>query len=239
MTTILTNGKYIIADHRLTETIGHSERELDIRTGGKDRLMTLSDRRIKIHRFDNRINVFHPNNKENRAVAFGMAGASVEIDKVNELMKFSSIHTVTVRELGKKIIDICNPRAVFGLLILFESGDSITVTFSPIGKTSKMEIKLFPKGKFVSIGSGSAIHKALADLIPKNMTLEEMFILSCGSDKHTSPSYSVYGVKEDILYAVVQLEPDEAKRRFKEIITTRLNYSSQRVRVHANVFKDE
>lgn len=239
MTTILTNGEYLIGDHRLTIGVNPKSRAIDVNTGGTARLGLLSDHRTKIHLFKDMLSIMHPEKHSDRGVAFGMAGSSIEIDKVLELMRFSSANVIEPRVLGNKIASICNPIGTIGMLILFESGASCTIVLSAMSNIGRPVVKLFPKGKIVSIGSGSTIHKALGDLIPKDITPEELMILSAGSDKHTSPSYSVYGRNENILYSIVRQKSDDVKRRFKEIMTTRLDYQHHKVKIHTNTFKDE
>ena len=239
MTTILTNGEYLIGDHRLTVGMGADRRGIDINTGNSSRLGYLTDHRVKIHLLDDKVKLFNPKNTSDYAVAFGLAGSSVEINKVIELTRVMKSSSIELRVLGDKITAIRNPSVTFGMLVLFKSGACGTITFTPMGNGSKSTTKLFPKGKIVSIGSGSTIHKALGDLLPKDITAEELIILSAGSDKHTSPSYSVYGRNENILYSIVRQRPDEVKRRFKEIMTTRLEYQRHKVKIHTNTFKDE
>lgn len=238
MTTILTDGNYLIADHRVTETRGRNHRLVDLHRPASKRIGLLNDFRKKLQLFPESTIFRNPRNPKARAVAYGLAGGVREVDQVINLVESMTGCDVDARELISSIVTVCSPRVMISLIIVFDDHTSMKTSFMPVVSETKTTTEYGVAGKFMSTGSGSTIHRTLKSLLPKDITLEEMFILSAGSDRSTSPSYSVYGVKEKTLYMVVSPSPAEIKKKFKEIMTSRLQYDRLNIRNYVNSFED-
>lgn len=209
MTTVVSNGYYLIADKRLTHT--NPRRAIDPDTNALSTLTAIFDDEVKLFSGENvRYTV-----NDVKVMAFGLAGDITEAERfmfaANDgcLLDFCSRYT--------KLMALKSEKNEFGVLCLMEDHTSVLIEFTHQARDLFADVvytaSLSEPGMPLCIGSGASGFKqifrnglfdelALMGAHPLNI-----FLAMASLDIHSSTSYDAYSLEEDKL--VTGLVPEE------------------------------
>lgn len=239
MTTVISNGHYLIADHRrgTTETSkfrNHQVAHTNIRTG---ELNLRREKEIYISR-DIAEKIFLlpqtlSSDKHGNIIAiatYGLSqGAENFLDRVLWFIKSKSFPEKSLNIL----LDIPmfnDVKLPLGVVMVTDTSHTVALDLKLVSNKMTFKINVLKPGVMFIGGSGGAKIKSLSLPVQK-FTPEELFLVAQYLDPHTSPSYGVLGVSEKKYYPFV-LEPIKTLReRSKKIIIDNLSHN------HNNTYK--
>lgn len=210
MTTIISNGSYLLADHRRTTSYTLSERLLKNEDGHPptagasdtaDKLMVLKeDTILKI--------------RDKRIIAYGLAGPVGTINTFNDIVKYGAGKDRQLAEVIRLLTSLhIRTVSIAGVFVL---EDNTSVTMNKVHNVFTYENH--KKDEVCYVGSGTRFLSAMKDLLPKNLHISDYMALACAVDKHTSPTYAVYGVKENHLYSRIDPGKEHILDRYKTLM---------------------
>ena len=190
MTTIATNGYFLVADNRNTITIpGHPVYNAHSGEVGDE---VLADTCIKINLINSDLTI-----GGSKIKAIAGAGLTTVINSFTEVINNYKVNENTdIKQIFKllnnlyigKDVDILGVTEDCKPFFISLNGDSRLSTNSP--------------GCCIGKGSGSGILGTVLDLGTK-LTMKEIIPLASRFDKFTSPSYSAYSTEENHLFGFV------------------------------------
>ncbi len=212
MTTIVTNGHYLIADHRVTnnfkiESSTHvieNQKETMYDTHNKifvipiDKVVTLKDKRIKAFAY---------------AGSAGVYAYLVELIKTSKdtnINLYQALRTLSKYEHGQFIAVNYDSTSTKAILKGFHNNGSYLQCVNEIGK-------------LIIVGSGSEPVSELLFKIGSGYNIVDAFHTAVMFDNYTSPSFSVFGVEENHLFTNVLYPIEEIKKSFDRIMTLVIN----------------
>lgn len=193
MTTIIANGHYLLADHRASEKT-KIYKCFDLKeTSDKEKEVTLNDDIFKITLgSDIPFKV-----KGQRVLAFAMAGTLRIYSRFNRLIELLSLYDADGFDIEKapnvlsQILDVDNHSSVVGI-----TDDHLAFSYNLT--TSEVDIADHVSTTY-STGSGGEYTSYVSKMNP-DVDLYDRFAYASVMDPGTSPSYSVFGSRENILY---------------------------------------
>lgn len=198
MTTIITNGYYLAADHRTTFT--SVERRFDIETGEKAKEGVFSDTAYKIHLVPADIQFYHGDRK---VIAIACSGAA---DAGGLFMEFLDVVAKTKKLDIQDVIKIHRTlRGATSFTVVGVTEDAHSFLM-PMRNHSERKVAIFSPGKMIMAGSGVSVPSAWDDVNEaekSTVTVGDLVLTASRYDNSTSPSYSVFGVREKEYYAAV------------------------------------
>lgn len=210
MTTIITDGSYLLADHRVCNTVPVLAEMVNDEMGDDVIDIEMScDRMLKIIPCDHLHNLILDGA---RVEAIAFAGKVSDVEKYLALLESFYISPV---ELGRFQL---SSRRVVGptnttMVGVTSDHRGFTVTFTNPAEP----IEIINSNEVIYVGSG-ARHIATIRKLICVPDLEDMMMIAASIDEATSPSYSVYGVNEKTLYTRVTRTKEYADQRVKEIL---------------------
>lgn len=210
MTTIVTDGKFLIADHRVTTTFQEGVVLTDIFSSANASGI-LSDSIVKIKLIDDTQEVRADGH---RVRAYALAGSADVCARIRKFLKAAgpivNLETMAAAmsclgaSISADMVFICDNNVV-GLL-----------EFSPVAKLSYGVAPIV-----LCRGSGitpfQSISNQYVDVFAA-MTLEDKFLTAAMLDEYSSMSYSVYSIDEHVLYPYVMVDQADVTRKRKEIL---------------------
>lgn len=214
MTTIVSNGHFLVADHRITRFVNGADKKntLDI-TNGQVPDELVEDIRMKIELVKPGLVITKAGSY---VEAFAIAGNAMAAGYILDIIKLQHGRPI-------ELVDLIE------LLTVTPSVRNTTVlAISKDAQTTKVEISssrvvtsyVFAPGKIISAGSGSdAVNCATLNLnLISPVTLGDLVSFAAACDPNTSPSYSVYSRDEKILYTSVIPDYSEFRKSYQRVL---------------------
>lgn len=209
MTTIITDGKFLIADHRMSITHPNGTEAMDIANGCSTK-SAISDSLVKIKLCTEETQVYC---RDDRIVAYALAGStSVCIGFRNWVAR--QVGRCSIQTFLDSNYSLGNaPNAT--MIAVAANGNMHHIDFVT-GQTSY-------SGPTITIcrGSGMSGYNFLMNEYTeffRNLTLEERFLMAAMLDEHSSMSYSVYSIKDAIFYPFVLVKQEQIDERRKDLM---------------------
>lgn len=228
MTTLITDGQYFVADHRVTSKddnpnyYNHQSNVRENPDSANTRVKeVVRDSSLKLVRIPENMLMMHKKEPIMVMASAGTNGAARNIvqqcrtiyqERTFELGDYLKLRSTFTKVAG-------HPRG-FGLLGVTAKG---CVLESPPADTPTIT-QHAPNGKVHAVGSGGTHVRALLKRInfrKSGLTLGDLVIWASFMDNHTSPSYSVMEIKSGIVYNTVTPGPEknlETVRRILEML---------------------
>lgn len=210
MTTIVTNGRYLLADHRAG--IGYKvipDLVNDERSYDPIEITYNSDRILKILLSQDNFNL---KLLDSQVEAISFAGTIEDIVKYKTLMSSLKDKPLPIYDFRNLAMDIIS-KSKSTLIGVTSKYNAFTIDFSDPGAP----IDIIDEDKVLYVGSG-ARHISTMRRLTKINGLEDMMMVASHLDPDTSPSYSVYGVEEKILYTRVIRDKSYAEQRVLDLV---------------------
>lgn len=212
MTTIVANGDYLIADHRITWT-EDSYRRFDLKSDNPEE--------VKDQTLDTFLKVTLPTKKlkllvnRQKVLAWAISGTVSNQKRFGALVEYTAIISPEGLDLGTvgRRIDYILAQPTANLVGITEDGLAFRYSFTNgaiyIAKNSS---------EIVVAGSGGSYAKDAIHL-NKNASIIDIFSYASYMDKHSSTSYSVFGRKENIMHRAVFPSQKEIVERYTNIVS--------------------
>lgn len=214
MTTIVSNGHFLVADHRVTRFVSANEKSatIDLNTGftPKERV---DDTFTKIH-------LVKPGsvitNDGTYIEAFSVSGNSLASGQIHEIIKLQKGRPIELVNLIELLT--VTPFVKNSAIVAITS--NCTTIRVEIGSSGRLESFTFSPGKFASSGSGSTIVDLATSNIKNDSSLTpgDILLFAAAGDPNTSPSYSVYSQSEKILYQIVSPRYSEFRKSYQRVL---------------------
>lgn len=223
MTTIVSNGFYLIADHRRSSSESSVIRNLlSLQVDSHDKASVIRKKKFSIHNdiaekiFMLETPISCLNKEAGNVIAFACAGPVVLIDK---FIKTITLYSKTSDSLEQffKLLEMFQslPGSMSCLMV---TDKSFTVEALITGSaTSAVKFKYHTPGTSVMRGSGYGKIKNLYIPLAKTPP-QDLFYMAQFMDVYTSPSYSVLGVRENQYYPFVLETPEVLETLTKDKI---------------------
>lgn len=223
MTTIVSNGYYLIADHRRSRSESADTRNLlSIQVDSKDKASVVRKKKFSVH-MDIAEKIFmleNPvpcsNKKAGNVIALACAGPVIMNDKfIKILLQYSKTDQTIDQFL--KLLEMFQSLSGF-MSCLMVTDNSFTIEVSVTGNTtSSVKFKYHTPGTSVMRGSGYGKIKNLYIPLAKTPP-QDLFYMAQFMDVYTSPSYSVLGVRENQYFPFVLETPEVLETLTKDKI---------------------
>ena len=214
MTTIISNGHFLVADHRVTRFVPVKEKSttIDLNTGQcpKERV---DDTFTKI-------NLLKPGAvvaKDGSCVeAFAVAGNAMANGQLLELVKLQKGRSIELLDLIE-LLTVTPFVKDSSVVAVTTKRETVRVE---IGSAGRLESFLFEPGDVATSGSGSTIADFAAANIEMDgsITMGDLLLFSAAGDPNTSPSYSVYGTQDKVLYQIVSPQYSEFRKSYQRVL---------------------
>ena len=212
MTTIVSNGYYLIADHRRSSSENSVIRNLlTLQVDSHDKASVIRKKKFSIHK-DIAEKIFFLetpipclNKEAGNVIAFACAGPVLMIDK---FIKIILLYSKTSDSLEQfiKLLEMFQPfSGSMSCLMVTDKSFTVETIISGI-TTSTVKFKYHTPGTSVMRGSGYGKIKNLYIPLAKTPP-QDLFYMAQFMDVYTSPSYSVLGVRESHYYPFVLETP--------------------------------
>ena len=223
MTTIVSNGYYLIADHRRSSSENSVIRNLlALQVDSHDKASVIRKKKFSIYK-DIAEKIFFLetpipclNKEAGKVIAFACAGPMLMIDKFIKIILLYS-KTSDSLEQFMKLLEMFQPfSGSMSCLMVTDKSFTVEAVFSG-NKTFSVKFKYHTPGTSVMEGSGYGkiqnLHIPLAKTPP-----QDLFYMAQFMDVYTSPSYSVLGVRENQYYPFVLETPEVLETLTKDKI---------------------
>lgn len=222
MTTIISNGYYLLADHRQTQkydTDTEIGKSIDIYSNHKhgvllDKVVIDTTNKITIfedvkHIYGYKVKAMACSGKVSILDDFTTILSSIKKGEDASILMPMLKNTITLSKESVSIIFITEDNLTLRCIFEYENDNMYVTTHNP--------------GEIVAIGEGAGIVQGLVNFlfIKRIDILMPIVGLSC---TYTSSSYSVYGNRENHLYASVFMDIAECKAVINESVEKYLKY---------------
>lgn len=199
MTTIVTNGKFLIADRR-----GHVEVNVQRVAGGK----IVSD--VQESQYDDTCKIYLPNQLEIKGWKVMAIACSGPIAYHLNLMDIDQKISggFDMEKFGAGIDGmICAPNQNGTIVSILENGwivkQSLTAKATGAIFLYDVDTSVFKSNQIIAAGSGAAVIRQMPPTAYDHLDVQDVFALCAHTDKWSSDSYSAYSLEENHLYEVV------------------------------------
>lgn len=214
MTTIISNGYFLVADHRVTRFVPVKEKPttIDLNTGQSPK--------ERVDDTFTKINLLKPGEIITKSgtyiEAFAMAGNSLASGQLLELVKLQKGRPIELLDLVE-LLTVTPFVKDSSVVAVTAKRETIRVE---IGSAGKLESFLFEPGDVATSGSGSTIADFAAANIKMDgsITMGDLLLFSAAGDPNTSPSYSVYGTEDKVLYQIVSPQYSEFRKSYQRVL---------------------
>ena len=216
MTAIVSNGYYLIADHRTTRT--PLRQELIDHQTGKSRNSYTTDMTCKLIVPPKRTKLTLPTaGEQSRIIAAACSGNAENKYRLKSI--FNNAKSGKFLEWSRVLQGFSPTIAgAFKIVFVTENFHTVVWTVEPehIARTT------YSPGHIYSTGTGGTWLQLLSNKLTKTklletMTPEKIFLAGSYLDKSSSSSYSVVGVKERLHYPSVNPDPEYVKKVSREV----------------------
>lgn len=194
MTTIITDGNFIIADKRTSgvwspgsSSCRSKKRPAKVATDVTEKIVILEHKEPVTF-------------KNKKVVAMAFSGSVNVGDQMISVVKKTKVINHYFDQLS--VMPTTNHTAT-SFILVFEDGSSQVIRTSILPNKEKIHINYLPVetvGNFSSIGSGSGLYKVLLPYFPKDIkekiTLLDLFFFMVHTDEASSDNYDVFCMKE-------------------------------------------
>lgn len=216
MTAIVSNGYYLIADHRTTRT--PVRQELVDHQTGKSRTSYTTDMTCKIIVPPKRTKLTLPaGGEQSRIIAAACAGNAENKYRLRAI--FNNAKSGKFLEWSRVLQGFCpSITGVFKIVFVTENLHTVIWTI----ESEHIARITYEPGRIYSTGTGGTWLNLLSSKlaktkIAKTLTPEQVFLAGAYLDKSSSSSYSVVGVKEKLHYPSVNPDPEYVKKVSREV----------------------
>lgn len=200
MTTVVTDGKYMIADRRVSQTIS-----IRARCGKHS---NTSEHRARV---DTAIKLIAPQNLIYKGVGvkcMGFAGSESYLELMHRItrsprdsIEFDTVlQTLHLFEVGTSVTSTGT------FLVILENGKVCKCNITP--RNSRLQVAWteipFETSDFVMIGSGAGVWKQFDALIDADVPMLEAFLFCAHIDPSSTENYSVYSVADHEIFTDVR-----------------------------------
>lgn len=213
MTTVMTDGKFMIADKQSSGRY----RVRRVHNGKAKNIShpVVTRQSVKIHTPDN---LFTAGLK---IKAIGFAGGVSIINCLSKILCSPVYSSTSVKERPKDLTEIFNVfrglsayiNSGFSMLCLCEDGKVITMNYTPPEKIDyerpgsfTTDVHDYSEGKIFAIGTGGSVWSHYKDFMPKDVHIRDAFHFVTHLDQNSSHDYSVYSLEEDKLIDHVSVD---------------------------------
>lgn len=229
MTTIVSNGYYMIADKRTN--FGSSAVKHPVLTSEcKDFKFSRPSRR----HFNDEVTKLVPEPKtmygEKKVLAIAGSG---NVETINDML--SCLEYMTIDQLVKLKSRSGQSRQYVQLLFITEDFHTHQISFTTVDQAAPTE-RTYQPGKIVAIGSGGVILMEFQDRLQVRLEkthLLNLFLLGTNTDEHSSNCFDVYGAQEKKYFSNIMPSHEEVNARVTEAAQL-LDFASYRKRHHFN-----
>ena len=227
MTTIISNGKYLLADHRITGQHftkydswgkGHPKSRGPRANRPEHRL----DNCLKIAVLERPISVVTTDTDDDvrikNIVAVSGSGCADTLQNIKTIARSFAGETMGIKAIKGAL---CSRGPGTTVVLYSDTGHGYRLTRSD--KSSR--INAVPIYEMSVIGSGAAIVTNLLPHLSKDVEIHELMALASYFDPHTSPSYSAYEFSTGIYYPNITPSLESIEEIVKNVLANKLHIS--------------
>lgn len=227
MTTVISNEKYLLADHRITGPHfdkydswgkGHAKSRGPRAQRPEQRL----DNCLKISVLERPISVVTTDTSDDvrikNIVAVSGSGCVDTLQNIKTIARSFAGETMSVRAIKNTL---CPMRQGSTVVFYSDTGHGYCLTKSD--KTTR--VNAVPIYETSAIGSGSTIVTELLPHLSKDVGIHELMALASYFDPHTSPSYSAYEFSSGIYYPIITPSLESIEEIVKNVLANKLRIS--------------
>ena len=207
MTTIVSNGYYLVADNR--GSINSDYEGYNSSTNKKEKTVFRSDSVIKINIPKNKIKF-----KDSYLMAYANTGYLSNGDLFRDVTdSISNPNGTEFNEIRNLLNNVFTGKDLYIVGVL-SCNKTVTITKHT---SSELSVSTYKPNDYVTAGSGSGMLDELLQF-NKDIKIDEVIPFASRFDKATSPTYSAFSVEENHLYAYIDIPNEEVleitKRNF-------------------------